>query len=134
MGRPRRVDQLALSDESVCDERIVHLDAVQAARRALPGVPVLTGVTEIFAALGDPSRLRIVAVLAAGELCVCDLAAAVRLSESAVSHQLRLLRRIGLVQPRRDGRRVYYRLDDEHVSTLINQAVDHVQHRGEESQ
>lgn len=133
MARPRKVDQLVLADHLACDEHIVHLDAVHAARRALPVPPILAGVTEVFAALGDPSRLRIVAVLAAGELCVCDLAAAVGLSESAVSHQLRLLRQIGVVRPRRDGRRVYYRLDDEHVSTLISQAIDHVQHRREES-
>jgi len=131
VARPRKVDRLTASDEWVCDDRIVHLDAVQAARRRMPDAGTLAGLSDVFGALGDPSRLRIVAVLAAGELCVCDLAATVGLSESAVSHQLRILRQLGLVRARRDGRRAYYTLDDEHVSTLVAQAVEHVQHRGD---
>ncbi len=132
MPRPRKIERLTEIDEFACAERIVHLDAVRAAQRAMPSVAVLTGVTETFAALSDPTRLRIVAALANGELCVCDLSTAVGLSESAFSHQLRLLRRLEIVRSRRDGRRVYYALDDEHITTLIDQAVDHVGHRSAE--
>lgn len=132
MARPRKVDQLAATEDWVCGERVVHLDAVQAARQALPATPLLGGMASLFAALSDPTRLRIVAAIRARELCVCDVAAALGLSESAVSHQLRLLREIGLVRPRRAGRLVYYALDDEHVTSLVDQALDHVRHQLED--
>lgn len=115
----------------ICDEQIVHVDAVRASRANLPQAAVVGGVSALFAALGDPTRLRLVAALAARELCVCDLAAALGISQSAVSHQIRVLRELGAVRPRRDGRRVYYALDDEHVTTLYHQAVDHIRHRQE---
>lgn len=129
MARPRKVDQLADVDDLVCEERVVHVDAVRDARRDLPAPRTVVGLVELFSALGDPTRLRIVSSLAARELCVCDIAAAIGQSESAVSHQLRLLRNLGLVRSRREGRRVYYALDDEHVSALYAQAIDHVGHQ-----
>ncbi len=115
-----------------CDERVVHVDSVREARATLPPVPALAALGELFAALGDPTRLRIVAALAQRELCVCDLAASVGHSESAVSHHLRLLRSLGLVRARRDGRLAYYALDDSHVAALYGQALDHINHRTEE--
>lgn len=128
MPRPRKVDQLADVTDLSCPDRVVHVEAVRRARAALPVGGALAGVADIFTALADPTRLRIVAALAAGELCVCDLAATVSQTESAISHQLRLLRGLGLVRPRRDGRLVYYALDDDHVTALYNQALDHVAH------
>jgi len=133
MPRPRKSDQLAAMSDLVCDDGVVHVAAVRAARAALPAGRTLASLAEIFGALGDPTRLRIVAALAAGELCVCDLAATVGQSESAVSHHLRLLRSLGLVRPRRDGRLVYYALDDAHVALLFRQAHDHVIHRTEDA-
>ena len=130
MARPRKVDRLTEMMDLLCDERVVHVDAVQDARTMLPSSSVLAGLTGMFAALGDPTRLRIVAALTGRELCVCDLAAVVRQSESAVSHQLRLLRSLGLVRSRREGRRVYYALDDAHVAVLYSQALHHVGHDG----
>lgn len=129
MARPRKHAQLAEVADLVCDDRIVHVDAVRSARATLPTGHTLAGLADFFAALGDPTRLRIVAALAQQELCVCDLAATVGHSESAVSHHLRLLRVLGLVRFRRDGRLVYYALDDAHVTLLYGQAVDHVSHR-----
>lgn len=129
MARPKKMERMLDVGEMTCGDRVVHLDAVQAARAALPVAPLLVGVADIFAALGDPTRLRIVATLAARELCVCDLAATLVLSESAVSHQLRELRDLGIVRARRDGRLVYYALDDEHVNALLGQALEHVTHR-----
>ena len=82
----------------------------------------------LFGALADPTRVRLVAALERAELCVGDLAATVGLSNSATSHQLRLLRTLGLVRTRREGRTIYYALDDEHVRTLYRQALDHVGH------
>jgi ArsR family transcriptional regulator len=104
------------------------MEAVRAAREALPGGTATRELTNLFAALGDPTRLRIMAALATQELCVCDLAATIGHSESAVSHQLRLLRSLRLVRSRREGRRVFYALDDDHVLGIYAQACDHVHH------
>jgi ArsR family transcriptional regulator, lead/cadmium/zinc/bismuth-responsive transcriptional repressor len=90
----------------------------------------LDGLTEIFRVLGDPTRLRILEVLSRGELCVGDLASQLRVTESAVSHQLRLLRSARIVRPRRDGRMIFYSLDDTHVLTLFEQGLRHVQETG----
>jgi ArsR family transcriptional regulator, lead/cadmium/zinc/bismuth-responsive transcriptional repressor len=128
MPRPRKRDQLADVSDLVCDDRVVHVETVRAARAALPVGATLAGVAEVFAALGDPTRLRIVAALAHAELCVCDLAATVGQTDSAVSHQLRLLRALGLVRSRREGRLVYYALDDDHVAALFGEALDHLAH------
>lgn len=99
-----------------------------AAGRARDGLPPerdLKRATDTFAALGDPTRLRLLSALAVTELCVCDLSEIVGVSESAVSHQLRLLRNLDLVAFRREGKRAVYRLADEHVRTLIEQALGH---------
>lgn len=90
----------------------------------------LEGLTEIFRVLGDPTRLRILDALSRGELCVGDLAAQLGATESAVSHQLRLLRSSRIVRARRDGRMIFYTLDDTHVLTLFEQGLRHVQEAG----
>ena len=128
MPRPKRADQLTEIPPLVCDDRIVHMDAVRAARAALPPVERLAGIADLFVALADPTRIRLIAALSARELCVCDLAATLGASESAISHQLRLLRDRGLVRSRREGRLVYYALDDDHVAGLYAAAVEHVAH------
>lgn len=84
-------------------------------------------VADIFRVLGDPTRVRILDSLGTGELCVNDLASKVGISESAVSHQLRLLRTMRLVRVRREGRLAYYAVDDQHILELLNQARTHVQ-------
>ena len=112
---------------------MADLPGVDEARSALPDANLVQGMTELFAALGDPTRLRIIAALSAQELCVRDLSDTVGQTKSAVSHQLRQLRTLGLVQGRRDGRRVYYALDDQHVGRLYGEALDHVHHRMEGS-
>ena len=85
-------------------------------------------VAELFATLADPSRVRMIAALTAGEMHVGALAAAVGISESAVSHHLRLLRQMRLVRTHKDGRYVFYMLDDNHVADLFRCGVEHVQH------
>src|SRR5687768_7298453 len=132
MPRPRRLDRLTSEPPApaeACEVRVVHVEAVRAARATQPPGALLAGAADLFAVLADPTRLRLVAALAERELCVCDLAATLGLSESAVSHQLRLLRERGLVRARRDGRLVYYALDDDHVAPLYAGALDHVAHR-----
>ena len=111
----------------VCDVAHVHPGRVTALRRVLMADTAVTDLAEIFKALGDPTRVRILDALSHGELCVCDLAALIRLSESAVSHQLRLLRGLRIVRPRRVGRMVFYSLDDRHVLSLVRQGLRHAQ-------
>jgi ArsR family transcriptional regulator len=130
MPRPRKSDQLRDPDElEVFADPVIHLEAVQRSRRQLPDSAALSELSALFAAIGDPTRLRITAALAGCELCVGDLAATLGLSQSAISHQLRVLRELGLVRARRDGRLVYYALDDAHVAALYSQGLDHVRHR-----
>ena len=97
-------------------------------RTLLPAATVEV-LAETFRVLGDPTRVRILDALARGELCVCDLASLVGMSESAVSHQLRLLRTMRLVRPRRAGRQVFYSVDDHHILELLALAGTHVQEK-----
>ena len=100
------------------------LAAVQA---RLVGVPTVNAIADVFKLLGDPTRVRLVDALTHGERCVCDLASLVGLSESAVSHQLRLLRAAHLVRVRRAGRLAFYSLDDHHVVGLLHDTRKHVE-------
>ena len=86
----------------------------------------VTDLSELFRALGDPTRLKIVLALSRGELCVADLAEAIDMSESAVSHQLRHLKTLRLIRSRKAGKQVYYCLDDEHVEDLLRVGRDHI--------
>ena len=111
------------------DCELPHLPEQEAAkrRRALMPGRTVEAIAETFRILGDPTRVRILDALAGGELCVCDIAGLVGMSESAVSHQLRLLRGMRLVCPRRAGRQVFYSLDDQHIVELLKLSVTHVQ-------
>jgi ArsR family transcriptional regulator, lead/cadmium/zinc/bismuth-responsive transcriptional repressor len=129
--RPRRIDQLTAMPLAAVGGGPVNAGAVRSVQAVLPSGALLGHLADLFAGLGDPTRLRIVAALSSRELCVRDLALAIGQTTSAVSHQLRQLRRLGLVQGRRDGRRVYYSLDDRHVGRLYGEALDHVRHRTE---
>lgn len=103
-------------------------EGVAQAREAIPSEEFLTAVAETFGALADPTRARILYALARGPLCVRDLALVVNVSESAVSHQLRVLRDRRLVKPRRAGNVVSYAVDDHHVAALFREAEYHVDH------
>lgn len=113
--------------------RMIHPDKVETVRKELLTGDEASQLADRFRLLSDPGRLRMVyALLEAGELCVCDLAAAVDASESATSHQLRQLRLAGLVRSRKEGRTVYYKVDDTHVRLLLDVAVEHYLHGHEE--
>ena len=114
-------------DTDVCDLVQIDLARVRKIRAALVAPDAVQGLADTFSALGDPTRVRILDALSHGELCVCDLAAVLKLSQSAVSHQLRLLRGLRLVRPRRDGRVVFYSLDDQHIISLFRQTLQHVE-------
>ena len=120
----------AVPDPSVSCEA-PHLDAARTAARlrALLPAPTVEVLAETFRVLGDPTRVRILDAIADGELCVCDIASLVGMSESAVSHQLRLLRTMRLVRPRRAGRQVFYSVDDHHILELLRLAGTHVQEK-----
>lgn len=115
----------------LCEVKVVDLQKVARARAALPEPTTLGDLAELLRALGDPTRLQIVCALAADgvvELCVCDLATLVSVSESAVSHSLRTLRQLGLVRYRKAGKIAYYTLNDAHVAKLVREGVSHLQH------
>lgn len=110
-----------------CAVRMVHLDRVARAKSEVVAEKEVNRLALTFRLLGDPTRLKIILALRGGEMCVCDIAAFVGLSESAVSHQLRRLKDLSLVRSRREGQVLYYSLDDDHVLDLINVALQHVE-------
>ena len=116
----------SLIDEDGCQIRVVHLEKVEQARKEAISDRDLERLSLTYRALGDPNRLKIVMVLRNVEMCVCDLAAFTGLSESAMSHQLRRLKDLALVKSRREGQIIYYALDDEHVTKLLDVGLDHV--------
>ena len=122
-----------MNTDEVCDLVQIDLARVRKIRAELVAPEAVHGLAETFSALGDPTRVRMLDALSHGELCVCDLAAVLGLSQSAVSHQLRLLRSIRLVRPRREGRIVFYSLDDQHIMSIFKQTLQHVEEEGRPS-
>ena len=114
------------SRADLCEVECVDEKKVARVRRIAPADATVEDLAEMFKALGDPTRLRIVTALAHEELCVCDLATLVDVSESAVSHSLRTLRQLRLVRYRKDGKIAYYSLDDGHVARLVTEGLIHV--------
>jgi len=115
-----------LIEEDGCEIRVIHFDRVEQARREVITDHELDRLSLTYKVLGDPNRLKIVMALKNVEMCVCDLAAFTGLTDSAVSHQLRRLKDLALVKSRRDGRIIYYSLDDEHVKCLLTIGQEHV--------
>lgn len=116
-----------LESAETCSCAVVHEAAVAVARSALPADSSLSGLGEFFKVLTDPTRLKILYALGSGELCVCDLSATTGSSVSSISHHLAALRRARIVKSRRDGRVIYYSLDDMHVHGILALARDHLQ-------
>ena len=114
--------------DSGCAETYLHEEQVRVVLDHLLDDEDAGALAAMFRALSDPTRVRIVSLLAEAELCVCDLAAALGMEQSAVSHQLRTLRDMRLVRRRREGRQVFYALDDEHVADLYRRGLEHVTH------
>jgi ArsR family transcriptional regulator, lead/cadmium/zinc/bismuth-responsive transcriptional repressor len=113
-------------NEDRCQCRIVHKERVNNARRHARDAEVIEAVAQFFKTLADPTRLRMVLALEEAEMCVCDLAAFLGVSESAVSHQLRILRQVQMVASRRQGPVLYYRLVDDHVRRVTGLALAHM--------
>jgi len=116
-----------MKELDVCQVRFSDQKKVDSLVKDQKDARTMTALAEIFKVLGDPTRLRICMFLAQTELCVCDLASILGVSESAVSHQLRILRGQRLVKYRREGKMAFYSLDDTHVESLIAQGLEHVE-------
>lgn len=122
-------DALFPCTSETCDVRVVHLDRVIRAKAEAIAENDLERLALTYKIMGDPTRLKIILALRGGEMCVCDIAAYLGLSESAVSHQLRRLREFSLVCSRRDGQVLYYSLDDDHVLDLVTVGLHHIEER-----
>lgn len=114
-----------LSD-AACEECHLHTDAVEDAENKMPDDDTLLEVSDFFKALSDSSRLKIIAALISRELCVCDISEIAGQSQSAVSHQLRVLRAARIVKYRRDGKQVFYSIDDTHIAEIIQTTIRHL--------
>ncbi len=109
-----------------CQEEQVHTGALERVRELMPRDETLYDLAELFKIFGDSTRVKMLYALLEGELCVCDLASLMEVSQSAVSHQLRVLKASKLVKFRREGRTVYYSLADEHVLSILSQGMEHI--------
>ncbi len=109
-----------------CDEQCVHTQLVDKVLKELPDEDALYDLAELFKVFGDSTRVRILFALFGAELCVCDLSEALDMTQSAISHQLQILRTNKLVKSRREGKQIYYSLADEHVVTIIAQGLSHI--------
>ncbi|MDT8420493.1 MAG: metalloregulator ArsR/SmtB family transcription factor [Desulfuromonadales bacterium] len=114
-----------MTSEDLCQVACINQERVDRVRRLMPDGARLEETAAIFKVLGDATRMRLLCALLDEELCVCDLAASIEASPSAVSHQLRLLRTARLVRSRREGKMIYYRLDDDHVRHLLREGLVH---------
>ena len=119
-----------MSEISFCTISLIDEVKVTAVRNSMPSEEVLLRLAETFRVLGDPTRVRILQALSLEELCVCDIASLLGTTKSAISHQLRLLRSLRIVKFRKDGRIVYYSLDDSHVGILLREGLSHVTSQG----
>lgn len=115
-----------VNHEDRCDCNIIHEDKIEKARKMMPDQEDLTHLAEFFKVFGDSTRIKILSSLAEGEMCVCDIAYLLGMTQSAISHQLRTLKQARLVKNRKDGKVVYYALDDEHVKQIIDQGLVHI--------
>lgn len=110
-----------------CETTEVHEELVKTVHERLPDEEELYDLAELFKVFGDSTRIRILFVLFEAEVCVCDLAAALNMTQSAISHQLRILKQNKLVKNRREGKSVFYSLADGHVRTIIDQGREHIE-------
>lgn len=110
-----------------CETFFVHDDLLKIVREKMPEEEELYDLAELFKVFGDSTRIRILFVLFEAEVCVCDLGAALHLTSSAVSHQLRILKQSRLVKSRREGKSVFYSLADDHVRSIIAQGKEHIE-------
>lgn len=118
---------MAIHDVECCEECQTHEDLLKIVHEQMPDEDELYDLAELFKVFGDSTRIRILFVLFESEVCVCDLAEALNMTQSAISHQLRILKQSKLVTSRREGKQVFYSLADGHVRTIIAQGREHIE-------
>ncbi|MDU1400199.1 metalloregulator ArsR/SmtB family transcription factor [Finegoldia magna] len=120
------IDIDKFNDEK-CEVTLIHEDNVKKAINELPDDELIADLSDMFKIFGDQTRVKILMALESGELCVCDIAAVMDMSQSAISHQLRVLKQSNIVKTRRQGKVVYYSISDDHVKEIFDIAIVHVQ-------
>jgi ArsR family transcriptional regulator len=119
-----------MDNMQVCETTCIHEDIVNRVKDKLPDDETIYKLSEFFKVFGDKTRVKIVSALIDSEMCVCDIAYLLNMSQSAISHQLRVLKNNNLVKNRKEGKVVYYSLDDDHVKDIIAQGIVHITHKG----
>lgn len=114
------------NSEDRCDCNVIHEDLIHQVKNKIPSSETLYSLADFFKVFGDPTRIKILTALTEAELCVCDIAYLLNMTQSAISHQLRVLKQARLVKNRKDGKVVYYSLDDEHVKQIIRLGTVHL--------
>lgn len=118
---------MSVEEMEACENREIHRDVLERVTECMPAEHELYDLAELFKVFGDSTRIRILFVLFEAEVCVCDLAEALNMTQSAISHQLRILKQNKLVKNRREGKSVYYSLADAHVRSIIAQGLEHIE-------
>lgn len=113
----------------VCNCNLIHEEVVREVKNNIPDEETLYELAELFKVLGDSTRVKILYALINAEMCVCDIAALLGMTQSAISHQLRVLKQSRLVKYRKEGKVVYYSLDDEHVKQIFDQGLIHIREK-----
>ena len=111
----------------LCSEQCIHKDVIEKVNEIMPDEDIVFDLAELFKVFGDSTRLKILCVLLESEMCVCDIAELLNMSFSAISHQLRVLKQSKLVKYRREGKTVIYYLSDDHVRSIIDQGLEHIE-------
>ena len=119
----RKIDCM---ETECCDCIVIHGDCIKKVMERMPAEETLNDLAALFKVFGDPTRVKILYVLFQSELCVCDLAEVLHMTQSAISHQLRILKQMKLVKSRREGKTVFYSLADDHIQTIMNQGMEHI--------
>lgn len=112
-----------------CDCTVIHQNVIDKVKKEMPEDETLYDLAEVFKVFGDSTRVKILYSLFKNEMCVCDIAILVGTTQSAISHQLRVLKQAKLVKYRKDGKVIYYSLDDEHVKSIFNEGLRHVEEK-----
>ena len=121
-----RTGEMAINDVECCEEQHVHSDIIENIHNLMPDDDKLYDLAELFKVFGDSTRIRILVALFESEMCVCDIAATLNMTQSAISHQLKILKASKLVKVRRDGKQMFYSLDDDHVKSILELGMEHV--------
>lgn len=113
-------------DELACEHNLTHDDVISTVKAKMPPEERLYDLAELFKVFGDTTRVKILSALFESEMCVCDIATLLNMNQSAISHQLRVLKTTRLVKHRKDGKTVFYSLDDEHIKNIFDQGLEHI--------